>query len=290
MRFHFIRAHTGEFRVRTMCRVLAVSRAGYYAWCARPVSVRARTDAMLATRLRVLHAGSRRTYGSPRLHAELRAEGVACGRHRVARVMRQLGLAATPPRRFRVTTDSAHAAPIVPNQLARDFTVGPANQRWAADLTYLPTAEGWAYLAVVLDLGSRRVVGWAFGDRLVGALPRTALDRALTRRRPAAGLLHHSDRGAQYAAYAYQALLGAHGGTPSMSRRGDCWDNAVVESFFATLKKECVRHEIYATRAVAHAALGDYIEGWYNKRRRHSALGYLSPEAYEAAQQKARVA
>lgn len=290
MRFAFIRAHTGEFRVRTMCRVLAVSRAGYYAWCARPVSARARTDAMLATRLRVLHAASRRTYGSPRLHQELRAEGIVCGRHRVARVMRQVGLAAMPPRRFRVTTESDHPAPIAANHLARDFVVGPVNRRWAADLTYLETAAGWAYLAVVLDLGSRRVVGWACGARLDGSLPHDALQQALARRRPAPGLVHHSDRGTQYAAHAYRALLGAHGGTASMSRRGDCWDNAVVESFFATLKRECVRGARYPTRAAAHDALTDYIDHWYNRRRRHSALGYLSPEDYEIKQEHSQVA
>ena len=267
-----------------MCRVLAVSRSGYYAWCERPLSARAQADQPLGTAIRAVQAARRRTYGSPRVQAELAAQGWRCGRHRVARLMRAAGLAGQHRRRFRATTDSGHAYPIVANTLARQFAVARPNQVWAADLTYVPTDEGWLYLAVVLDLASRRVVGWAMQARLTQALALDALRMALGQRRPGGGLVHHSDRGSQYASGAYQAELVRQGIHPSMSRRGNVWDNAVVESFFATVKTELVHQRHYRTRREAQAELFDYLELWYNRRRRHSALGYLSPAAFERLQ------
>lgn len=267
-----------------MCRVLAVSRSGYYAWCARPLSPRAQADQQLGLAIRAVHAASRRTYGSPRVQAELGAQGWRCGRHQVARLMRAAGLAGQHRRRGRGTTDSGHAFPVVANTLARQFAVARPNQVWAADLTYVPTDEGWLYLAVVLDLASRRVVGWAMQARLTEAVALAALRMALGQRRPGGGLVHHSDRGSQYASRAYQAELARQGIQPSMSRRGNVWDNAVVESFFATVKTELVHQRHYRSRREAQADLFAYLELWYNRRRRHSALGYLSPAAFERQQ------
>ena len=284
MRFVFIHAHERIWHVTTMCRVLEVSRAGYYAWRARPVCQRVRDDAVLYAKVRAIHERTRRRYGSPRVHRELRRQGCRCGEKRVARLMREHALRATAQRAFRVTTQSRPAAPVVPNRLNRQFTVATVpgvNRAWAADITYVPTGEGWLYLAVVLDLKSRRVVGWALRPRLAQELTLAALTMALTHR-GARGVLHHSDRGVQYASYAYQALVAAAGGTVSMSRRGDCWDNAVVESFFATLTKELLAEEMFPTRDAASRALFEFIEIWYNRQRLHSALGYLSPAAFEA--------
>lgn len=287
MRYAFVQAHAREHAVTTMCRVLRVSKAGYYAWVARqqrPPSRRATEAAALTAAIRAVHRDSGRTYGSPRVHRELRAQGRRHGEKRVARVMRVEGLRAKTTRRFRVTTESAHAHPVAPNVLARQFTVAanPTPDRvWVGDITYLSTREGWLYLAVVLDLASRRVIGWAMRHTLDGALTRDALGMALRRRRPAPGVLHHTDRGSQYAAHEYQALLAAHAMTGSMSRSGDCWDNAVAESFFATLKRELADGADWRTRDEARTAVFQYIETWYNRRRRHSALGYRSPEQYE---------
>jgi putative transposase len=284
MRFVFIRAHERIWHITTMCRVLAVSRAGYYAWRARPLCQRVRDDQVLYAKVKAIHERTRRRYGSPRVHRELRRQGCRCGAKRVARLMRAHALRGTPRRAFRVTTQSAHAAPVVPNHLDRQFrvaTVPAVNYAWAADITYVPTGEGWLYLAVVLDLKSRRVIGWALRTRVDQELTLTALEMALTHRR-ARGVLHHSDRGSQYASYAYQARLAAAQCTPSMSRRGDCWDNAVVESFFATLTKELLAAEVFPTRAAASRAIVEFIEIWYNRQRLHSALGYLSPAAFEA--------
>jgi putative transposase len=283
MRFVFIRAHEGIWHVTTMCRVLEVSRAGFYAWRARPLCQRIQDDRVLAAKVQAVHAQSRRRYGSPRVHRALRHQGCRCGEKRVARLMREQGLRATPRRAFRVTTQSAHAWPVVANHLDRRFavaTVPAINRTWAADITYLPTGEGWLYLAVVLDLKSRRVVGWALRDRLAEDLVLSALRMAVVHR-GARDMLHHSDRGAQYTGYAYQALLASVGGTPSMSRKGDCWDNAVVESFFGTLTKELLAWESFPTRAAASRAVFEFIELWYNRQRLHSSLGYLSPAAFE---------
>jgi transposase InsO family protein len=268
-----------------MCRVLAVSPAGFYAWRHRSPSARAIADAVLMARVRMVHQQSDETYGAPRVHRELHGEGLRLSRKRVARLMRAGGLVGRRRTRWVRTTDSTHAQPIAPNLLERRFDVNGIRERdrvWVSDLTYVPTREGWLYLAVILDLASRRVVGWAMRDTLHGALALGALRMALAARRPAAGLVHHSDRGAQYASAEYRALLDAHGIQASMSRKGDCWDNAVAESFFATLKVELIDRHRWATRAAARQAIFRYIETWYNPRRRHSTLGYLSPVHYEA--------
>lgn len=290
MRYTFIRAHASEHAITTMCRVLGVSKAGYYAWGKRPPSARARADQGLTIAIRAVHQRSRGTYGSPRVHADLRAQGMRVSAKRVARVMRAAGVRAKQRRRFRVTTDSRHGEPVAPNVLDRQFgvaQVGAADRVWAGDITYVATREGWLYLAVVLDLASRRVIGWAMRHTLERALTLDALRMAVGHRQPPAGVLHHSDRGSQYACGDYQALLTQHGMRCSMSRKGDCWDNAVVESFFATLKAELVDDADWATREEARTALFAYIEGWYNRQRRHSSLGYRSPVQYEQEQLQA---
>ena len=281
MRFAFIAAEKAGFSVRLLCRTLQVSRAGFYAWQARPVAPRAQADERLGLEIAAIHAESRQRYGSPRIHAELVDRGCRVSRKRVARLMRGHGLAARRRRRFRVTTQSRHSFPPASNVLARHFEWPEPNQAWVTDITYIPTGEGWLYLAVILDLCSRFVVGWALSARITDALTRDALGMALTRRRPLPGLLHHSDRGSQYASGDYQRVLKQHGIVCSMSRRGDCWDNAVAESFFATLKVELVHDALWATRAEAHAELFEYLELFYNGQRRHSALGYLNPRAFE---------
>ena len=283
MRFVFIRAHERIFHVTTMCRVLEVSRAGFYKWRAQPLSERVKADAVLAARIRAIHTGRRRAYGSPRVHRELRDQGIRCGEKRVARVMRHAGIRAIAPKRYRVTTQSGHREPAAPNHLARRFGVaaqaGP-NAAWAADITYIPTRDGWLYLAFILDLASRRVVGWALRSRLDQELALSALRLALRHRR-ARGGLHHSDRGVQYASVAYRQLLADARFTQSMSRGGDCWDNAVVESLFATLTKELLMQGAFPSCAVAHREVFAFIEIWYNRQRRHSSLGYRSPAQYE---------
>lgn len=284
MKFAFIGAHAAEFHITTMCRVLLVSKAGYYAWVKRPPSARAEANAQLTLEIATIHAWSRGTYGSPRVHEELKAHGTSCSVNRIARLMQEDDIRVTARRRFRVTTDSHHAHPIAPNTLDRQFTVesnGVVNRTWVGDITYLTTRDGWLYLAVVLDLASRRVIGWAMRHTLAGELTRDALTMALTSRRPAAGVLHHTDRGSQYAAGDYQVLLAAHEMECSMSGVGDCWDNAVAESFFATLKRELADGADWQTRDEARTAVFEYIEVWYNRQRRHSSLGYLSPIDYE---------
>lgn len=283
MRFVFIRAHERIFHITTMCRVLEVSRAGFYKWRAQPLAERVKADWVLAARIRAIHTGRRRAYGSPRVHRELRDEGIRCGEKRVARVMREQGIRASAPRRFRVTTQSGHREPVAPNHLARRFGVSDqrgTNAAWAADITYIPTREGWLYLAVILDLSSRRVVGWAIRSRLGQELALSALRMALRHRR-ARGGLHHSDRGVQYASAAYRQLLRAAQFTQSMSRVGDCWDNAVVESFFATVTKELLLQSAFDSRDQATRELSQFIEIWYNRQRRHSSLGYRSPTQFE---------
>ena len=281
MKFAFIRAHRDAHEVATLCRVLGVSKAGYYAWAKRAPSARAAGDAALATAIRAVHAESGRTYGSPRVHRELRDRGRRHGVKRVARVMRAHGIRAKATRRFRVTTQSAHAHPVAPNVLGRRFDEARPDRVWVGDITYLSTREGWLYLAVVLDLATRRVVGWAMRHTLERGLTLDALAMAVQRRRPGPGVLQHTDRGSQYACRDYRAALAAHGMTCSMSRKGDCWDNAVAESFFATLKRELADGAEWRTRDEARTAVFRYIEAWYNRRRRHSTLGYVSPEQFE---------
>ena len=276
-----IAQHRAEYPLRLMCRVLEVSPAGFYAWQRRAPSARQRQDTQLRVQIAASHRRSRRRYGSPRILRDLREAGRRVSRRRVARLMREAGLVGVPARRFRVTTRSDHAQPVAPNRLARQFAVAQPNRVWATDVTYLWTEEGWLYLAVLLDLASRRVVGWALAPRLDRHLVAAALAQALGRRTPESGLLHHSDRGSVYASADYQARLAARGIVCSMSRRGNCWDNAVVESFFATCKRELAQREHWATRADAQVAVAAYLT-WYNHDRRHATLGYRSPAAYEA--------
>lgn len=281
MKYACIAQYRAAYPVTLMCRVLAVSRTGFYAWLERVPSARAQLDGRLRVAIRVIHAESRRSYGSPRIHRELRAQGQRHSRKRIARLMHLDGLRAKRSRRYRTTTQRDATQPAAPNTLGRRFQVRELNRVWAGDVTACWTQEGWLYLAALLDLGSRRVVGWATSATLDQELTLTAWRRAVTQRQPAVGLLHHSDRGTSYTGEAYRAALAGAGVAVSMSRPGDCWDNAVLESFFATLKTELVHDARWATRAAASAALGAYLEGWYNRRRRHSTLDYLSPVEYE---------
>jgi transposase InsO family protein len=277
----FVRDHRFEFRVWLMCRVLEVSRSGYYAWQRRPVSRRKQANDVLVSQIRLAHQRSRRSYGSPRITDELNDGGTLCGRHRVARLMRQARIKAKTVKKFKATTNSKHALPVAENLLARQFTVAGPNQVWLADITYVWTGEGWLYLAVVLDLYARRIVGWGMSDRINGELTLSALRQAFANRRPSPDLLHHSDRGKQYAAGDYQKLLRDHGAICSMSRKGDCWDNAPCESFFGTLKQELVYQEQFATRDEAKGKIFEYIEVFYNRQRRHSSVGSHSPVEFE---------
>jgi transposase InsO family protein len=282
VRFAFIAQHAEEFPVEVMCEVLDVSRSGYYAWRDRPASAQAQRRKQLVVRIQAAHNSSRQIYGSPRICAELRSQGVTCSENTVAKLMKTHGIRSKMGRRFVVrTTDSRHAHPIAENRLAQQFDVPAPNQVWAADITYIPTGEGWLYLAAVIDLCSRKVVGWAADDHLRAELPCAALRMALEQRRPKGPLLHHSDRGVQYACDEYQTLLARHSLQCSMSRRGNCYDNAVVESFFGTLKTELIHHHTYATRNQARLALFEYLEVFYNRQRRHSALEYRSPTEFE---------
>lgn len=281
MRFRFIQQHADQFRVRTMCRVLQVSRAGYYAWCNRSPSQREQENDHLLALLRRLFALHHKRYGYRRLHQAAQKE-IPCGPHRVARLMRQDGLRVPPRRGRRSTTHATHRRPAAPNVLGRQFRPEAPNHTWLADLSYVPTEQGWLYLAVVLDLYARRVVGWAMESHLADALTRKALKMAVQRRQPAPALLHHSDRGIQYASLSYRALLRSNQLVISMSRKGDVWDNAPMESFFATLKKELVHRVHYQTRREAKTSIFKYIEGYYNPIRIHSTIQYYSPVAYEA--------
>ena len=282
MRYCAIQEHDRRYPIRLMCRALTVSPAGYYAWAHRPESDRSVHNRTLLSAIRVIHRESRETYGSPSIWDALVKRGHEVGDNRIARLMRVDGIRAKTVKKWRATTDSDHTWPVATNILNRQFQVEQPNQVWAGDLTYVWTTEGWLYLAVVLDLYSRAVIGWAMGSRLTVDLAERALTMALTHRKPTAGLLHHSDRGSQYAAHRYQRLLGEHGITPSMSRTGNCWDNACVESFFGTLKRELVYHRHYTTRDEATQDIFEYIEVFYNRRRRHSTLGYDSPAEFEA--------
>lgn len=281
MRFELIDAAKNEFPVQRLCKVLGVSSSGYFAWKERPASLRQRDDMVLLAHVRAAFAVSNRTYGSPRMVHELRDNGLAIGRRRVARLMRENGMRARQKRRFKRTTDSLHAFPVAPNLLDQDFTATGPNQKWGADISYVWTREGWLYLAVVIDLFARRVVGWATSDRLHKELALSALRRAIVIRRPPAGLIHHADRGGQYCAIEYQAELRRHGILISMSGKGNCYDNAMVETFFKTLKSELVWRTIFQSRADATAAIGRYIDAFYNPVRRHSALDFKSPLQFE---------
>lgn len=279
MRYACIRRHEGEFTVVLMCRVLAVARTGYYAWRERKPSRRAQTDTELRVRIRAIHAQSRGRYGRPRIHRALQAAQVPCSPKRVARLMRLEGLRGKRSRRYRATTQ-ADGTPPAPNRLQRRFQLTRLNHVWASDVTACWTREGWLYLAVVLDVGSRRVIGWAARATGGQELTLPALQQALRNRRPERGLLHHSDRGMHYTGTSYQRLLAVHGVSVSMSRRGDCWDNAVVESFFATVKTELVADTDWRSRSDAIQALRQYLS-WYNNERLHSTLSYQTPAAYE---------
>jgi transposase InsO family protein len=266
-----------------MCQVLQVSRQGFYAWKDRPASPTAQRQQELLGQIRQVHAASDGTYGSPRIHVELAEKQVACCVNTVARLMQAHGVRAVTARRYvPSTTDSDHDLPVFENVLNRDFSAELPNQKWVCDITYIPTGEGWLYLAAVLDLCSRKIVGWSMHEHLRTELCTEALDMALQNRQPGAGLLHHSDRGVQYASSAYQRQLDLFGITCSMSRVGNCYDNAVMESFWGSLKTEHVYQRQFATREQARTSIFLWIEGWYNRRRRHSALGYQSPEAFEA--------
>jgi len=278
MSFRFIEDHRDAYPVRLMCAVLEVSPAGYYAWRDRPASERTKSNTMLLDAIRQVHHDSHRRYGSPRVHAMLRSQGRGVSRGRIERMMRRHGIRAimAPPRRVR-TTDSRQGLPIAPNLIARDFTAEAPNRVWLADITYIPTAEGWLYLAAVMDLFSRKIVGWAMRDHMQVELASAALTMATQQQRPQAGLIHHSDRGVQYASHAYRQALSAASITASMSRKADCYDNAPMESFFHTLKTELVHHRDYKTRAEAQRDIFAFIEGFYNRTRLHSAIGYVSP-------------
>lgn len=283
MKYQFIEDHREQYPITMMCRVLEIARSGYYAWRKQPLSARKMADLLLLIHIHDIFKQSRETYGSYRIHATLVEQGLRCGRKRVARLMREYELEPKTSRPFKVvTTDTNHTLPVAPNRLNQDFTADRSDQIWLADITYVPTAEGWLYLAVVLDLYSRRIVGWAMSDSLHRQLVIDALQMALTARQPSPGLLHHSDRGSQYASQDYQALLTQAQMVGSMSRKGNCYDNAPLESFFGTLKTELVFHQHYATQAEARLDIFEYIEVFYNRFRRHSALGYKSPVNYEA--------
>ena len=282
MRFRLIDQAKKEFPMRRLCTILGVSESGYFAWKGRPASCRQNEDMVLLAHIRAQFSTSNETYGAPRMHAELKDEGLAVGRHRVARLMRDNGLKALQKRRYKKTTDGSHGCPVAANLLDQDFTCDGPDQKWGADISYIWTAEGWLYLAIVLDLYSRRIVGWATSDRLKKDLALNALRRAIVLRNPMPGLIQHTDRGSQYCSHDYQRLLKAHGIIPSMSGKGNCYDNAMVETVFKTIKSELIWRTSFQTRSAANLALGRYIDSFYNPRRRHSALAYKSPVTFEA--------
>ena len=281
MKFAFIESHRAMWRLHRMCGLLGVSKAGYFAWRDRPRSPRCDEDRALTTRISVIHAESRKTYGSPRVHRELRGQGTFISRKRVERLMRSAGIQVKPKARFVVTTDSAHGHPVAPNLLGQDFTAMAPDRRWVTDITYVHTDEGWLYVSAILDLFSRRAVGWAMQARMDRSLVLAALEMAVGHRRPQPGLVHHSDRGSQYACEDYRQALNDHGMVASMSRRACCYDNAAMESFWHTLKVELIYRRHFQTRAEAQQAIFEYIEVFYNRLRKHSSIGYLSPVEFE---------
>ena len=278
MSFALIDAKKADVPIEAACEFLNVSVSGYYAWKSREASSRQRRDLVLLAHIRAEFSTSNGTYGSPRMHAELNDDGVVVGRHRVARLMRENDLNARQKTRFKKTTDSDHGGPVAANVLAQDFTAEGPDEKWGVDITYIWTAEGWLYLAIVLDLFSRKIVGWEISDRMKRGLAMGALRRALVLRNPKAGLIHHSDRGSQYCSADYRKILSDRGFVSSMSGRGNCYDNAMVETVFKTLKSDLVWRTAFTSRRQASIAIGQYIEGFYNPRRRHSSLGYASPE------------
>jgi transposase InsO family protein len=283
VKYAFAAAHDGGYSSVLMCRVLSVSRSGYYAWRDRPESDRAKDNRRLLSRIKAIHKKSRHTYGSPRVHRQLVVEGEACGTGRVERLMRRNGIRAKQTRKFVATTDSRHDLPVAENILDRKFEISEPDRVWVSDITYIPTEEGWLYMAGVLDLCSKRAVGWSMSESLDRTLVIDALTMAYRRRKPGKGLIHHSDRGIQYASEDYRKLLDDYGMQMSMSRKGNCWDNAPMESFFGTLKRELVHHRRYRTREEARRDIFEYTEIFYNRERLHSSLGYLSPADFEAA-------
>jgi putative transposase len=290
VKYQAIHEHRGRFATRWMCRQLKVSASGFYAWRQRAPAPRAVRDEQLKVLIRASYAAGRKTYGSPRIYRDLKAQGQCVGRKRVARLMAQEGLAGLRKRRFCRTTDSAHDLPLASNALNRQFKPSAPNAAWAGDITYLRTPTGWLYLAIVMDLFSRKIVGWAIADHMRTELVTRALDLAVQQRQPAEGLLHHSDRGSQYASHHFQGVLKNHGITCSMSRKAECWDNAVVESFFGTMKEELVYRRSWGSDAELRAAVAEYITCFYNAKRLHSTLGYVSPMEYEEEAQRLLVA
>ena len=281
MIYKFMAEHEHEFRIQRMCRVLGVGRSGYYAWCSRPASQRVQEDEVLLIKIQQEYQISRGTYGSPRIHAALQKQGVKCGRKRVARLMRLHKITGRKRQRRRpVTTQRDPSAMPAPNLLNQEFYASAPDQKWVSDITYIETAEGWLYLASILDLFSRKVVGWTMADHMEASLVEDALKMALQQRQPEAGLLHHSDQGRQYTSVVYQHRLANAHCQVSMSRTGNCYDNAAMESFFGTLKTECASQP-FATRAQARTAIFEFIEAWYNRQRLHSSLDYLSPMEFE---------
>lgn len=287
MIYRFIHKYRPIFSVERMCHVLAVKRSGYYAWRRRGLSHRIRRDKVLLEQIKKSHKLSKGRYGSPNILNDLRDWNFSTSRKRIARLMREAGLRSKTVRKFKATTQSKHSLPVADNLLKRNFTTHAPNKVWVSDITYVWTREGWQYLCVVLDLFNRQVVGWSMGQRLTAELAVDALMKAAMLRRPPRGLVFHSDRGVQYCSKSFRRVLGRYGMVQSMSRKGDCWDNAVAESFFGTLKQELVYHETYGSRSEARLSVFEYIEGWYNRRRRHSALGYMSPIQYEQAAMEA---
>jgi len=283
VKYRFIADHQGEFRVRTMCAVLGVSRSGFYEWRGRRPSARAVENARLLSRIRQVHQDAREAYGADKTWQALRALGEACGRHRVTRLRRQHGIVAKRVRLFRRACANRHSAPPAPDLLGRDFTATRPNEVWVTDTTFIPTRRGWLHLAAIVDLFSRRIVGWSMSERPDQRLALDALQMAIDQRRPPPGLVHHSDQGPLYGTAAYRAMLRTHGIVQSMSRKGNCLDNAVAESFFSHLKNELVHHEAFEDRAQARSAIFDYMEVFYNRQRLHQTLGYVSPRAFEAA-------
>lgn len=288
--FRFIAAERACHSVKMLCRVLGVSRSGFHAWAVRPPSPRAIADAALSERVRELHTASRRTYGSPRIYRDLRADGIAVGRKRVERLMRQDGLSGTVKRRRGRTTIRVPGVRVANDLVKRDFSPPAPNRLWLADITYLRTWEGWLYLAVVVDCFSRRVVGWALEDHVRADLVVDALEQALQRRRPDRGLVHHSDQGSQYVSLAFGRRCRLAGIEQSMGGHGSAYDNAVCESFFKTLKSDLVDRRSWPTKAELRTSLFDYIECFYNRQRRHSSIDYYSPAEYERITEKARAA
>jgi putative transposase len=279
--FEFIDAEKAQYSVEVLCESLDVSRAGFYAWSERPLCAREKRDEQLGAKIAEIHDDSRKRYGSPRVHRELHDGGERVSRKRVARLMRERGLCGKRRRRFRVTTNSNHKQPVASNVLARNFSADAPDRAWVGDITYIWTREGWLYLAVLIDLFSRRVVGWSMSERLATDVAMNALTMAHGARRPGPGLVHHTDQGCQYASAMYRRALERIGSVASMSRRGNCWDNAVAESFFATLKVELVRDEDFVTRDDARRAIFEYIEVFYNRQRMHSSLDYATPSEVE---------